>query len=104
MPVPNHPNSLHHQRDLIHAPQRVAGIPSSLHQQSFEDQLPLNAQYSGTPFIPLDTNVVEVAVALETGVPRLITTATSSPPLPGAANLPSLPAEVGSFSLGLKPL
>ena len=94
MPAPNHPNSLHHQRDLGQVLLRGAGIPAPRHQQSFEDQLPLNAQNSATPLILPHTNVVEFA-----GAPRLITTATSSAPLPVGANLPSLPQRLAPLPL-----
>ena len=79
-------------------------MPLPRHQQSFEDRLPLHAQYSATPLIPLDNNVGEFNGANKIGASRLITTAASSAPLPAGANLPSLSAEVSPFAPGLEPL
>ena len=55
------------------------------------------------PLIPLDPKAVGSNGALNSA-PKLITTATSSAPLPEGANLESLPARTGPFAPGLEPL
>ena len=69
----------------------------------FNARLPITAQYSATPLIPLDPKAVGPNGALNSA-PKLITTATSSSPLPDGANLESLPARTGPFAPGLEPL
>ena len=70
---------------------------------SFNARLPFTAQYSVPPLIPLDPKAFGSNGALNSA-PKLITTATSSAPLPEGANLESLPARTGLFAPGLEPL
>ena len=70
---------------------------------SFNARLPFPAQYSAPPLIPLDPRPVGPNGALNSA-PKLITTATSSAPLPDSANLELLPARTGPFASGLEPL
>ena len=76
--------------------------PSQL-PPSFNARLPFTAQYSAPPLISLDPKAVGSNGALNSA-PKLITTATSSAPLPDGANLESLPARTGPFARGLEPL
>ena len=95
-------NPLHnHGHGPTQGPQGGASeIAPSQPPPSFNARLPISAQYSAPPLIPLDPKAVGSNGALN-GAPKLITTATSWSPLPDGANLESLPARTGPFVPGL---
>ena len=98
-------NHLHnHGHGPTQGPQGGASeIAPSQPPPSFIAWLPFTAQYSAPPLIPLDPKAVGSNGALNS-TPKLITTATSSAPLPDGANLESLPMRTGTFAPGLEPL
>ena len=96
-------NPLHnHGHGPTQSPQGGAGkIAPSQPPPSFNARLPFSAQYSASLLIPLDPKATGSNGALNSA-PKLITTTTSSVPLPEGANLESLPVRTGPFAPGLE--
>ena len=98
-------NPLHnHGHGPTKCPQGGASeIAPSQPPPSFNARLPFTAQYSAPPLVHLDPKAVGSNGALNSA-PKLITTGTSSAPLPDGVNLESLPVRTGPFAPGLEPL